>query len=994
MSRQSGVIVSMVGLWFLVLGGQPVRAQSGSVMGTVVDERGAAIPGAVVTLKNEETGQERTIVTDPQGRFRFSTLAPGQYELRVEHEGFQRAVQRGLTLAVGGEVVVDVTLKVGEITEEVLVTAAAPLLEFTKAEVSRVIDEREIDDLPIIGRNFVDFVKLSSQVAPARGNLTGGAFQEPTVAVGPAAAPRLTFGGQNERLTLIQIDGVDNSQTITGLPRATPSQEAVKEFRILNSTYAAEHGRFLAGLVNIVTRSGTDEYHGTVYYFGMNDALNARSILQRPESKVLRQHQFGFTLGGPIASGEHTFFGNYEGQRRAEGNNFSEVLLRNLAAINRIRAQFGLQPEVDTLTRTNNYDEFLIRTDHALTAKNRAMLRYNFIDSDTHNFLGGGGRASPASSTRRNAFVRDQVLVVNVVSVISPTWVNEVRFQYGRRSFAFPSILHEPALEIPNLIVMGKSTSDFDFYRESLWQGINQTSHTRGGHEVKFGFNINHYQDTSRWQLFFPARIIFAGLPGFLGLPPFPGITPVFMQWPSAVDVDVHPGFSTTWDRAVPAPWEELTGIRYDYESWGFFIQDRWRLTPHFTLNYGVRYDFDTLPTFVADRDYNNVQPRLGWAYAFARGRGVIRGGFGLFHDLKRVPAHWFHGFTVIGWGRSSPLMDLGPFNRRLSHIALYSLAGPPVAAPAFFKLMTTGQLPPNAQGLIFNITNERTLRSPYSEQASLGISYQLAGDVAISAHYLFVHGLKLPAAGTNINAIQTGTTPDGRPLLAGRRDPHYLAVLVVRNDDRSNYHGGTFSLNKRFNHHFSLNASYTISKTISLRDPAGWGLDLAMWANDPNNANLERALSNQHVGQRFVLTFLGEGPRDRLHGLLRHFKLGVITTLQSARFFTVFAGVDANQDGNPLADRPGQLGKNTFKGDGFSDLSLRVSRSFAFGERWKGEFIAEVFNLFNTVNIKNFSTVWGSADLNTPPPPFLGFGTPRDVFNPREIQFAFRLRF
>lgn len=969
-------------------------AQTTSLVGVVTDEQGAVVPEATVTLRNVKTAETRARITDPQGRFSFPVLAPGVYDVEVEKSGFQRAVLRNIKLTVGGEKVLEVVLKVGEITEEISVTAELPVIEPTKTEVSQVIEEREIQDLPIMGRNFVDFVKLSSQVAPARGNLTGGAFQEPTVAVGSAAAPRLTFGGQNERLTLIQIDGVDNSQTITGLPRATPSQEAVQEFRILHSTYAAEYGRFLAGLVNIVTRSGSDAYHGNAYYFGMNDDLNARSILQRPEAKVLRQHQFGFTFGGPVVRDRSFFFGNYEGQRRAQGNNFSEVLLRNLSAINAVRARFNLEPEVDTLIQVNNYDEFLVRVDHTFTPAHQGSFRYNFIDSETRNFLGGGGRASPASSTRRNAFFRDQSAVANLVSIITPQWINEARFQYARRSFNFPSVLNEPALEIPNLIVMGKSTSDVDFYRETLLEWIDNMSLTRGGHDIRFGVNVNYYRDHSIWQLFLPARVIFAGLPGFLGLPPFSDITPVFFQWPAAVGSEEHPGFNTDWNRAVPREWEDLTALSFNWESWGFFIQDKWRVTPHLTFNYGVRYDFDTLPKRFLERDYNNVQPRLGLAYSFAEGRGVIRSGFGIFNDVKRAPYHWLHALFMLGWDHETPVMELADFNQFLSNMSLLSLAGPPNAGPAFVNLMTSGALPPHSRGLAFTNPLVRSLRSPYSVQASLGISYELMQGLAVSASYLRVHGLKLPEAGGNINAVPTGVGPDNRVLLASRIDPTYLAVMVLRNDDRASYHGGTFSVRKQFSHGFSLDASYTVSKTITLRDPLGWGLDLAMFVNNPYDANSERSLSNQHVGQRFVLSFLAEAPKERFHGILRHFKLGSIITLESPRYFTVFAGVDANRDGNPLADRPGALGKNTLKGDDFRDVSLRLSRDIALGERVRGEFILEFFNIFNTVNIKNLNTVWGSADLNTPPPAFLGFGTPKDVFNPRQIQFAMKLKF
>src|SRR5262249_28344234 len=211
-----------------------------------------------------------------------------------------------------------------------------------------------------------------------------------------------SFGGQPELNTLIQVDGADNVQTFTGLPRATPSQEAAKEFRILNSTYLAEYGRALGGFVNIVTKSGGNETAGSVYYYGMDDALASRSSLVRPEANVLRQHQYGATLGGALTKDRTFYFLNYEGQRRKESNRFSRVIFDNLATLNAVRSQFRLKPETLDQVRTNDYDQFLLKLDHRLSDSHRISLRYNYLSSEALNFPGGGGRASPASSAARN----------------------------------------------------------------------------------------------------------------------------------------------------------------------------------------------------------------------------------------------------------------------------------------------------------------------------------------------------------------------------------------------------------------------------------------------------------------------------------------------------------------------------------------------------------------------------------------------------------------
>src|SRR5215470_10878338 len=414
------------------------QTTTATLSGVVRDASGALVPNVKITARNASTGATRDTTTDSEGRYSLTNLGPGQYEVRAERAGFKTAAQSGVILTVGGATVLDLTVQIGEVSEVVEVKQEEPLIEPTKAEVSRVVSERSIESLPIIGRNFVDFAKLSSGVAPGRETTGGGAFKEPDAGVGSAAAPRLTFGGQSELSTLILVDGVDNIQNATGLPRVTPSQEAVREFRVLNSTFLAEYGRALGGFVNIVTKSGTNQFSGSAYYFGMNNALNATPPLTGP-NPALRQNQYGGTIGGPLKKDRVFFFANYEGQRRAESNKFSSVILSNLAAINVTKAFFGLTPEVNDLLRSNDYDGFLTKLDYKLTNNNNLSFRYNLLNSTTNGFLGGGGRASPASTTARNNKTFDQSFVASETAVLGSNVVNEARVQWARRSFEFAS---------------------------------------------------------------------------------------------------------------------------------------------------------------------------------------------------------------------------------------------------------------------------------------------------------------------------------------------------------------------------------------------------------------------------------------------------------------------------------------------------------------------------------------------------------------------------
>src|SRR5262245_24178684 len=751
------------------------QTTTATLSGVVKDASGALVPDVKITAKNADTGATRETKTDDGGRYSPTNLGPGQYEVRAERTGFKTAAQSGVTLTVGGATVLDLSIQIGEVTELVEVKQEEPLIEPTKAELSRVVNERSIESLPIIGRNFVDFAKLASGVAPGRENTGGGAFKEPDTGVGSAAAPRLTFGGQSELSTLILVDGADNIQNATGLPRVTPSQEAVREFRVLNSTFLAEYGRALGGFVNIVTKSGTNRYNGSVYYFGQNDELNAQPLLTGP-NPVLRQNQFGATIGGPLRKDKTFFFGSYEWQRRAESNKFSSVIFNNLAAINVTKRFFGLADETTNVLRANDYDGFLAKLDHKLSNNNDFSIRYNLLDSTTEGFLGGGGRASPASTTRRNNAVLDQSMVASDTALLASNVVNEARVQWARRTFDFTPVVKEPDLEVSNLIITGKTTSDMDFYGESRLQLSDNLSVVSGGHSLKFGADFNNIRDTTRLDLFFPARVIFANLggPGVAG-PTFLNQTPVVFWWGLANGTTTRSAVPVNpFSQAVPSDIASLTTTRVRHNSYGFFGQDEWKATSNLTLTLGLRYDFETYPElFVSRRDLNNFQPRVGLAYSFSP-RTVVRAGFGIFNDRQFSSIGQLISVVQLGSAGDlpnanvvfpgvSPIRGLfiqptvaGGAGTIASTPTKCSPNGPTVMTTSVAQLATcifttTGQVPaaPLVSGVInpgFRDNKSGLLRTPYSEQASLEISHEIGGGVAIRVGYLYVHALKLAA--------------------------------------------------------------------------------------------------------------------------------------------------------------------------------------------------------------------------------------------------------
>lgn len=1004
--------LARISLFVLLAAGTALaQTTTATLSGVIRDASNAVVPGAQISVTSAESGTKRTATTDGEGRYILTNLPPGQYEVRAELKGFRTAVQNGVVLTVGGTTAVDLAVQVGAITEVIEIVHEEPLVETTRADISRTVREQDIESLPIIGRNFVDFVKLSTNVAPGRENVGGGAFKEPDSGVGVAAAPRLTFGGQSELSTLILVDGADNIQTFTGLPRATPSQEAAREFRILNSTMLGEYGRAMGGFVNIVTKSGTNQFNGSAYYFGMNDALNADPILTGP-NPVLRQNQYGATIGGPIVRTKTWFFGNYEGQRRAESNKFSSVIFDNLAAINATKAFFGLTPETTNVVRSNDYDGFLVKLDHQLTDSNRLAARYNLLDSTTDGFLGGGGRASPASTTRRNNSVLDQSFVVSDTAVLSPSVVNEARFQWARRKFDFPPVIKEPTFEVSNLIITGKTTSDMDFYRESRVQLSDSISFVSGKHAMKFGADFNDINDENQLNLFFPARVIFPSLTAFIA--PVP--TPVVFWWPVENGQTTRTPLPVPFTKDIPDDLAPLARTSVDHNSYGFFAQDEWNATEKLTVTFGLRYDFETYPEmFVQQKDMNNFQPRLGLAYAMSP-RTVVRAGFGIFNDRLFSSIGQLLTTVQLGSAGNEPNAKLvfpevapvrGQFIQPTVGGAVADTpttcrpGGPTISTTSNALLATcnftsTGAVPvaPTTGGVVnpgFRHNMSGTMRTPYTEHANLEITHEFAGGLAISAGYMFVHGLKIGTVSGILNGVQTGTLPSGKPQYlrpAGR--VFFELGDFYSNDDigMSIYHAGTLEVEKRFSRGFSFHGSYTWSKTINNTD------SVANLADLPEGPEIgpQRAISRQSVPHRFTLSLVSQVPETVR--FFRNFKFSTLFTAQGSRRFNVYAGSDANGDGNPLSDRPGLLGRNTLTGDSFVTLDMRVAREFKVNDRVSAELSGDFFNLFNRVNITDLNTVYGATDLSLPPNPVLGFNSPRDASNPFQFQYGLKLRF
>jgi hypothetical protein len=1015
-----------------LLGAGTVHGQTtaASIFGAVRDQLGGVMPGVAIQLRNLATGELRSAVSDSEGRYGVTSLEPGDYELSAAKPGFETLVRSPLPLAVGGSREMDLKMSIGQLSQRIVVVSQDPLVETAQTGTSSVVGSREIESLPNIGRNFVDFVKLDASVHLGRENVGGGAFKEPDAGIGVTAVPRLSFGGQSELNTMVQVDGADNVQTFTGLPRATPSQEAVQEFRILDSTYLAEYGRSLGGFVNIVTKSGGNNDHGSLYYFGINNALDAVPLLAQPSNYVLRHNQFGGTLGGPIRKEKTFFFLNYEGQRHEESNNFAQFLTPPaVTAINQVLSQFsGLKPETLNQIRTANYDQGLAKLDQDFGSSQHLSARYNYTSANTLRFPGGGGRDSVMSSTARNVSVGDQALLVDETAAISTHLANEARFQWARRSFGYAPTTDEPAFEVSNVLLTGKTYSDFDFYRESRIQFSDNFLDEVGGHAVKLGVDFNRLLDDSKWDLFFPARLIFPSVSALLQFSPAsnsPANGPVVFWWPFLAGAASQPSYSTSWNSAVPAAWQSATLFHFPYDAYGLFAQDQWRVLPQLSLTYGLRWDFETYPfPFATRTDLTNFQPRVGVAWS-PSGATVVRAGFGIFADrLAGSVGQVFNVAQEISRGNqpgaSTLFPGVAPVAGLFDQGTITPQQGPGAPTAAALNLLETGSVPqpsclsqvPPACAADLSVSKAGALQNPFSYHATLQISRQISQNSALTLGYLFVRAPNLLAPSTNLNAPLSGQTePDGTPIYSSNlRYPALGDFFVISNAGFSDYNSGNLEAEKRFSNNFGLRGSYTYSKTISNVD------SISNLGDFPQTSlRLEKALSRQDVRNRLVLSFLSTGPSSVR--LLRGARLDALISIQSGSPYTIYAGNDLNNDGNPLNDRPGYpagsrqcpagcpLGRDSYIGPGLADADLRAGWDFQLREGLKLDLTVDGFNALNRVNIKDLNTTCGSGDIlacpNAAPQQLQGgltlptlFLTPRDVFNAREIQLAAKLRF
>ncbi|HEX8336018.1 MAG TPA: TonB-dependent receptor [Pyrinomonadaceae bacterium] len=994
--------------------GAPAQSQAttGDIEGRVLDPVGAVIPGATVTAKNRATGLVRTVNTDNDGNYRLVLLPPGSYSVEAAGAGFRKAEANDVQVTVGSKTSIDLSLAVAGVGETTIIVVDAPTVETTRTHVSTTINERAIENLPINGRNFQDFATLSP-----------GVIRDPR-------GGDLSVGGQRGTLNSLQVDGVDNNNTFFGQalgrggvrPPYQFSEESVQEFQVNQNGFSAEFGRAGGAVINVVTKSGTNEFHGGLFEYLRDESLNANDPVTKanqfrrgqPNRRAAsRINQFGGRIGGPIVENRAFFFFTYDGQR----SDVPQVLdVPNLAAAP-AAAQAILLPKLNTYQVGRNQDVFLGKTDIALNPHNQLTLRYNHQGFTGRNNENNGPLSAEEHSG--DSLVKSDTFSGQLSSVLTGRVVNELRFQLARDKEPGEANDDRPEAVIntgSGNLSIGRNNFSPRETTIKRFQIIDNVSVVSGRSNYKFGLDFNF----DRILNFFP------GL--FSGSYTFPSYTAFANNTPSAYAQNFA-GANTTGGTTEP-----------NLSEYAFFFQDDWRVTPKLTLNLGARYDYESLAcppvtnpdplllnngvnTGNCPRDRNNFAPRAGFSYS-PDDKTVVRGGFGLFY--ARTPAiilgtaHSQNGINITGVNISDNAQT--PANE-VNAVLTYpgTLAAPPAG---FVSNPNLYYFAPDYE-------------QPYVEQGRLGFERELARGLSLSATYLFYKGVHLtrtrdvnlaaPVAATFPvqNSSQTYTFlrfPAARPI-SRTAGASYNRINVFESAARSLYNGLAFQATQRFMRGFQFIAAYTYSRARDDRPDQTAvvvGADDAKIVENQISPGLDYGRSDTDLRHRFVFSpvydvgVIGWSDNAVARALFSNYTLSGIVQMQSGSPYSALVGNDPNRDGNRANDRLPGTARNEFTTPAVYQLDARVTRNIPFTESVRLRLILEAFNVFNRANVVtvnnsayNLNTVTVNGVPVTRLDPVLGatpFGTPRTFSSPasgtttfatpRQLQLAIKFDF
>lgn len=962
------------------------QSTNGSISGTVSDSTGAVLPGVTVAATNIATGVSRTAISNSSGSYQIGLLPPGTYRVSGELSGFQTWKAEKVVVNVATDVALNLKLKAG-VSETVTVTAAAPVVETTRSEVSSVVNERSVQNLPTNGRNFIDFVMT-----------TPGVVRD--VRLGD-----ISFAGQRGTLNSLVVDGANNDNTFfgqtvgrTGSGRAPYqfSQDSVKEFQVNSNAYSAEYGRAGGAVINVVTKSGANDFHGAAFLFNRDKARNANNYINEINGRAKSPYhydQYGASAGGPIVRDKHFFFFNYDAQRNSTPN----LVVLGGGRITVFPTDADSQKALATLTtladsysQEQNQDVYLLKTDHELAANNHLSIRYNKQIFHGVNFENSGITNASQHSGNSNVFTDTFSAVLDTAPTGS--FFNEVRVQHLKDSEPGKANSAAPEAQIlqGGLAVLTIGRNSFSPRETTIKR--NQVADTAtvlfGKHTVKGGFDYSKDNILN----YFPGN--------FFGVYRFNSLA------------DFGTGKPAQFTQAFPGPGTTGPITHPDLKEIGLFIQDEWHTLPTLTINAGLRYDKENVAqpsvlnpdaqlqaagyrTNNISTGKGNVGPRLGFAWTPRDdNRTVVRGGYGIFYG--RTPS------IMYGTAHSNNGINVQTitFNTTTGGIPTY---------PGIYPLLPTGVALPKPTIFVF----DPNFKQPKVEQSSLGVEQQIGNDFSVGVTYQYVKGSDLPrtrdvnvSTPTTVNAkISTGgnasfTRYTGRPYT------NFARVLAFESSAKSKYDGVTLDLQKRFSNNWQARVAWTHS-TVKDNKPDATAVvpfssgDDGKHASDPLNLARDYTYGDNDVRDRLVLSGVWslDGYAQGLNGVAKALASGWtisgILSYQSGQPYSPTVNSDLNNDGNPSNDvAPGFL-RNSLRLPSQFDLSPRIAREFPLFSSARLQLIAEAFNLLNRHNVSNVTrTKYSYSAATTTLTPIATFGVPTATSGQRIVQLAARVTF
>ena len=950
-----------IALLFALIGGSvlPAMAQTfrGKILGTVTDPTGAAIAEATVTAKNILTGVKRSTTTDDAGNYTIAELPIGDYEVRVDARGFPRhIIVTNVKVEVAGERRIDVMVEASGVEEDVTINADTLQVQTTNNTLGGTIQGKQVAELPINGRDFTKFLVL---VPGATGDPSGATDS-------PGSFGLFSTNGNRGRANNFLLDGTDmndgyrnlpaiNEAGVFGTPATILPVEAIAEAAIL-SNFEAEYGRNAGSIVNIVTKSGTNQIHGSLFEFFRHNALDARNFFNpKPDPQTeFRNNQFGFAAGGPFVQNQTFWFTSYEGQRESVGLNsvarvpdpreiaalggatnpvIRDLLARNpWPAPNRPVALFDASPNVFVTTPAkNNIHSFIAKLDHSFNERSQLTGRYYFGDSDQSFPLAIlAGNVLPGFNTVTPTTVN--LVSLSYLKIFSPTKVNEARFGYNRfdegffpedsdfdprtiglntgiqgaQDFGLPfiRIRNAPEYDGASLASLGSTLSVPRARIDTNWHFIDNLTFKFTKHEVKTGYEFRRTFVNAFFDAGYRGRLDFASLEDFLS-------------------GTLSGGRSAIGDSR-----------RNTYQnSHALYVQDAYRWSKNLTLNLGLRYDyfgvigekhglfsnFDPqnglqMVDRLYDRDLNNFSPRLGIAWdVTGKGKTVVRAGWGLFYDA--FSQDFFVGQLPFNTFNPGPAYNpIGPAAILFSFSTVDTIQR---GVPIFTDYLDSD---------VFAV--DRNVRTPYVQNFNLNIQQELFKNVVAQVGYVGSRGTKLFRY-RDINQPVNPAVSTARPFDNGPFAPSggtFFYVNHLETTSNSNYNALQTSLSLSNCHGFTSQFHYTWSHSI---DNASDGQDYVANATQPDNSHRvdqERANSNFDVRQRFVWTFGYELPSlwKRFPRLGEGWQINGIVTIRTGSPFHVNLFDDYNGTGEffPRPDLVGDPYAGTRAPDNFLNLS------------------------------------------------------------------------